>query len=257
MSVDITVENHIATIVMNRPEAMNSIDPEQRKELYKTWDRIRDDSDIRVAIITGAGDKAFCTGADLKNPFPAPDSFAQQLFTTGKPNLTDGMDMQKPLICAVNGHAIGGGLEIAMACDLCIASETATFGLSEAKIGSLPGAGGTQRLPRLIPRAIAMKMLLTGERIDAKEAYRVGLISDVLAPDRLLPFAFELAEKICANAPLSVRAVKMLANRGAEMALGDGLALEASIFGLLRDSDDRKEGRRAFAEKRQPQYKGS
>jgi len=257
MSLVYEKHGRVALVRLNRPDAMNSIDGSTRDALRNVWEEISADDGIWASILTGTGEKAFCTGADLKNPFPAPDSFAQQLFTTGKPNLTDGMDMIKPLICAINGHAIGGGLEIAMACDLRIASETASFGLSEAKIGSLPGAGGTQRLPRLIPHAIAMKMLLTGERIDAREAHRVGLISDVLTADRLLPFAFELAEKICANAPLSVRAVKMLANRGAEMSLGDGLALEASIFGLLRDSEDRKEGRRAFAEKRKPHYKGS
>ncbi|MBI4189494.1 MAG: enoyl-CoA hydratase/isomerase family protein [Betaproteobacteria bacterium] len=256
MSLVYEKRDHIALVRLNRPEAMNAIDPETREELWRAWADIAADDDVRVAIITGTGEKAFCTGADLKKPFPAPDSFAQQLFTTGKPGLTDGMNMLKPLIGAVNGFAIGGGLEIALACDVRIASETAAFGLSEVRIGSLPGAGGTQRLPRVIPQAVAMKMLLTGDRISAQEAYRIGLISDVVPPDRLMPLAYEIAGRICDNAPLSVRAVKLAANRGLEMSLGDGLYLEGALFGILRDTEDRAEGRQAFAEKRRPHYKG-
>lgn len=256
MSLVYEKEGGIALVRLNRPEAMNSIDPDTREALWKVWADVAADPGVRVAILTGTGEKAFCTGADLRKPFPAPDSFAEQLFTTGKPNITDGMQMLKPLICAINGHAIGGGLELALACDIRIASDKATFALSEAKIGSLAGSGGTQRLIRAIPQAIAMKMLLTGDRIDACEAHRVGLISDVTTPGELMTLARAIAVRICDNAPLSVRAAKHVATRGVEMSLADGLALEQAYFGILRDTEDRAEGRRAFAEKRKPDYKG-
>jgi E-phenylitaconyl-CoA hydratase len=256
MSLVFEKKGHIAIVRLNRPEAMNSIDPETRKALWKAWADIARDDDIRVAILTGTGEKAFCTGADLRKPFPVPASFAEQMFTTGKPNVTDGMQMLKPIICAINGYAMGGGLELALACDMRIAAESAAFALPEAKIGSLAGSGGTQRLIRAIPQAIAMKMLLTGERIDAKEAHRIGLVSDVVPHDQLMPLALKLAERICDNAPLSVRAAKLAATRGAEMSISDGLALEQAFFGILRDTEDRAEGRRAFAEKRKPDYKG-
>ena len=256
MSLVFEKKGHIATVRLNRPEAMNSIDPETRAALWEAWAEVAADDHIRVAILTGTGEKAFCTGADLRKPFPAPSSFAEQMFTTGKPNVTDGMQMLKPIICAINGYAMGGGLELALACDLRIASENAAFALSETKIGSLAGSGGTQRLIRAIPHAIAMKMLLTGERIDAREAHRVGLVSDVVPPDQLMPLATQFAERICDNAPLSVRAAKLAATRGAEMSLNDGLTLEQAFFGILRDTEDRAEGRKAFAEKRKPDYKG-
>lgn len=256
MSLVFENKGPIAIVRLNRPEAMNAIDPETRAALWKAWAEIARDDGIRVAILTGTGEKAFCTGADLRKPFPAPASFAEQMFTTGKPNVTDGMQMPKPIICAINGHAMGGGLELALACDLRIAAESAAFALPEAKIGSLAGSGGTQRLIRAIPPAIAMKMLLTGERIDAREAHRIGLVSDVVPHAQLMPLALQLAERICDNAPLSVRAAKLAATRGAEMPLADGLALEQAFFGLLRDTEDRAEGRRAFAEKRKPDYKG-
>ncbi len=256
MSLIYENENGIALVRLNRPEAMNAIDADTRDALKITWAKIVDDPSVRVAILTGTGEKAFCTGADLRKPFPAPDSFAEQLFTTGKPNITDGMQMLKPLICAINGYAVGGGLELALACDIRIASDNASFALTEAKIGSLAGSGGTQRLIRAVPHAIAMKMLLTGDRIDAHEAHRVGLVSDVTTPGELMNLARAMARRICDNAPLSVRAAKHAATRGAEMSLADGLALEQAYFGILRDTDDRAEGRRAFAEKRKPNYRG-
>lgn len=246
----------VAVVRLNRPEAMNSIDPPTRDALRDAWIDIARDDAVRVAILTGTGDKAFCTGTDLRaSPSPA-GSFAEQMLTTGKRNMTDGMQIPKPIIAAINGYAMGGGLELALACDLRIATDNASFALSEVKLGSLAGSGGTQRLIRAIPQAVAMKMLLTGERIDAREAHRVGLVSDVTPPDQLMPLALQLAERICDNAPLSVRATKLAALRGREMSIDDGLALEQSLFGLLRDTEDRAEGRKAFAEKRKPRYKG-
>lgn len=257
MSLIFEVEDHVATITLNRPQAMNSIDPELRADLKSAWRRIHEDDAVRVAIITGAGQKAFCTGADLKKTMPPKETFAELTF--GRPesdHLLVGLTTDKPLICAVNGYAMGGGMEIALACDIRLASETAQFALSEVKIGSLPGAGGTQRLPRAIGASNAMLLLLTGDRIDAAEALRVGLVSKVVAPDDLLPAAREIANRIAQNAPLSVRATKRLVYQGLDMPLQAGMDAERYAFGLLRDTEDRLEGRVAFQEKRAPVYKG-
>ncbi len=257
MSVQVDVTDHVATIVLNRPEAMNAIDPEMKDELFKIWDRIRDDDDIWVAILTGAGEKAFCAGADLKKTLPGSETFAQQyLNRPGGGALAASLDMDKPLIAAVNGYAMGGGMELALACDIRVASTNALFALTEVRVGSLPGSGGTQRLPRAIGMSNAMLMLLTGDRIDANEAYRIGLVSRVVPPSELMASAREIATRIASNAPLSVRAVKRLVRRGMDMPIAHALDFERQAFGLLFNTDDRIEGRKAFAEKRKPNYKG-
>jgi len=258
-SIEVTIDQRVATVRLNRPEAMNAVDQEMRAQLHATWDRIRDDDDIRVAVITGAGEKAFCTGSDLKKTMPAQDSFARQ--TLGPPNpamkpIAPGQDFDKPLIAAVNGYAIGGGLELALACDIRICSTNAQFALTEAKVGSLPGSGGTQRLPRAIGMSDAMLMMLTGDRIDAAEAHRIGLVSRVVPAAELLREAQAIAQKVAANAPLSVKAVKRLVRQGMDMPLPNALDMERYMFGLLYNSEDRIEGRKAFAEKRKPEYKG-
>jgi E-phenylitaconyl-CoA hydratase len=257
--VDVTVENRIATVTLNRPEAMNAVDPEMRALLQKTWERLRTDDDIWVAIVTGAGEKAFCTGSDLKKTMPLSESFASQTFgpaIAGGGRMSDGLDMDKPLIAAVNGYAMGGGMELALACDIRICSENAQFALSEVKIGSIPGSGGTQRLPRAVSLSNAMLMLLTGDRIDAQEACRIGLVSKVVPLAELKKAAREVAERIAANAPLAVRAVKRLVRQGMDMPLAQAIDAERYVFGLLYGSEDRIEGRKAFAEKRKPNYKG-
>lgn len=257
MSLIFEVVDNVATITLNRPEAMNSIDPELRAELKSAWRRIHEDDSIRVAIITGAGQKAFCAGADLKKTMPPKETFAELTFGRAESDhLLVGLTTDKPLICAVNGYAMGGGMEIALACDIRIASETAQFALSEVRIGSLPGAGGTQRLPRAIGASNAMLLLLTGDRIDAAEALRVGLVSKVVAADDLLPTALGIANRIARNAPLSVRATKRLVYQGLDIPLQAGMDAERYAFGLLRDTEDRLEGRLAFQEKRPPVYKG-
>jgi E-phenylitaconyl-CoA hydratase len=257
MSVRISVENHVATVVLDRPEAMNSIDPEMRRQMHATWERIRGDDEIWVAIITGAGEKSFCTGSDLKKTMPTQETFAQQVFAKSSSGaMIAGLDTDKPLIAAVNGYAMGGGMELALACDIRIASDNAQFALSEVKVGSMPGSGGTQRLPRAVSLSNAMLMLLTGDRIDAHEAYRIGLVSKVVPSAQLMPAALEIAGKIAANAPLSVRAVKRLVRQGMDMPLSHAIDVERYAFGLLYNSEDRIEGRRAFSEKRKPDYKG-
>jgi len=247
----------IATITLNRPEAMNSIDPETRIELYEAWQRAARDDAVRCVILTGAGDKAFCTGSDLKKTMPPKESPAQLTFGQARSDhLLAGMEMDKPILCAVNGYAMGGGMELALACDIRIASENAQFALSEVRIGSIPGAGGTQHLPRLIGRGDAMLMLLTGDRIDAQEALRVGLVSKVAPPGQLLETTLAIANRIAQNAPLSVRAVKRLVRDGASLPVPQAVAMERYVFSMLRDTEDRIEGRRAFQEKRPPVYRG-
>jgi E-phenylitaconyl-CoA hydratase len=251
------VREAIAIVTLNRPEAMNSIDPQTRGELRDAWQRAAQDDAVRCVVLTGAGDKAFCTGSDLKKTMPPQESPAQLAFGQAQPlHLLAGMDMDKPILCAVNGYAMGGGMELALACDIRIASETAQFALSEVRIGSIPGAGGTQTLPRLIGRSDAMLMLLTGDRIDAQEALRTGLVSRVVPPAQLLETTLAIASRIAQNAPLSVRAVKRLVRDGSSLPLAQAMAMESYVFGMLRDTEDRLEGRRAFQEKRPPVYRG-
>jgi E-phenylitaconyl-CoA hydratase len=257
MPVDISVEDHIAVIVINRPEAMNSIDVEMRIALDAAWQRVRSDDDIHVAIVTGAGERAFCTGSDLKKTMPPKESYAELLIGYNNPgNMLHHFGSDKPMICAVNGYALGGGMELALACDICIASENAKFGLAEAKIGSIPGSGGVQRIARTAGKSDAMLMLLTGDTVDAQEAMRVGIVSRIVPASALMIEARAIALRIARNAPLAVRALKRLVMQGIDMPLAHALEMDKYMFGLLRDTDDRIEGRRAFQEKRPPQYHG-
>ncbi len=254
MGVLFEKDGHVAVVTLNRPEALNALDPESWSELKQIWHNIKTDPEIRVTVLTGAGEKSFCTGSDMKKTMPPKENFASTYFETE--SLIAPMQMWKPIICAINGFAIGGGLEMALACDIRIASSKASFGLTEVKVGSLPGLGGTQRLLRAIPQAIAMKMLLVAERINAEEAYRIGLISDVVEPGELLSYAKEMAKKIANNAPLSVKAAKQSVIVGSDLPINQAMAYENLLWGILRDTEDRIEGRVAFAEKRSPQYKG-
>lgn len=256
-SVSFSVEDRVATVVVNRPEAMNAIDPETEAALVECWARIAADDDIRAAVVTGAGERAFSAGADLKKTAAPAESYAAKTFGGGGDrNFLAGMECDKPFIAAVNGLALGGGLELALACDIRIAAAGARFGLPEVKVGTIPGAGGTQRLPRMIGSSDAMLMLLSGDMIDAVEALRLGLVSRVVPPDALLGEAQALAGRIAANAPLSVRAVKRLVRGGSQIPLDEALRLERLVWGMLRDTEDRREGRRAFAEKRKPNFVG-
>ena len=256
MGVDFLREGHVAYITLNRPEAMNSLDPESLEQLKNIWTEVREDREIRVIVLTGAGEKAFSTGTDMKKTPPPKECMAATYLNEGMP-IIPYMKMWKPIIAAINGYAVGGGLEMALACDLRIASKKAKFGLTEVKVASLAGLNGTQCLPRAIPQAIAMKMLLTGEMIGAEEAYRVGLVSDLVEPDQLMDLAKKYAERIAANAPLSVKAAKQAAVLGQDMPIDHAILFSHLIWGILRDTEDRKEGFTAFAEKRAPEYKGN
>lgn len=268
MSVDFAVKNRIATITLNRPQAMNSITEHMAEELYEALKRVERDNDIWAAILTGAGEKSFCTGTDLKRVAPPTESYG-----VGKLGNHHGkefdhyhpktyrdlpamfMRLEKPLICAVNGYALGGGLEFALICDVRIAAEHAKFGLPEVKVGSIPGFGGTQRLPRVIGQSDAMLMLMTGDHIDAAEALRVGLVSRVVPKEKLQAEALAIASRMVANAPMSVRAVKRAARVGLELPIEHALEYENMMWGILRDTEDRFEGISAFAEKRLPIYR--
>lgn len=255
MPVDLEIKTHIAYVTLNRPEAMNSLDPESTERLDEIWQEVKGNQDVRVIVLTGAGEKAFCTGTDMKRTPPPKECMAAVYLRDGQPILPR-MKMWKPIIAAINGYAVGGGLEIALACDMRIASSNAKFGLTEVKVASLAGLNGTQMLPRALPHAIAMKMLLTGELISADEALRYGLVSDVVEPGSLLKVATKYAEKIANAAPLSVQATKQAALLGQDMPLDHGILFSHLLWGVLRDTEDRKEGFTAFAEKREPQWRG-
>lgn len=255
MPVGFEVRNHVAYVTLNRPEAMNALDPESIGDLNRIWREVAGNPDIRVSVLTGTGGKSFCTGTDMKATPPATECMAAVYLRDGLP-IVPAMKMWKPIIAAINGYAVGGGLEIALACDLRIASSNAKFGLTEVKVASLAGLNGTQMLPRVIPRAVAMKMLLTGEMIGSDEALRYGLVSDVVAPEELLSLASTLAEKIANAAPLSIQAAKQAALIGQDMPAEHGILFSHLLWGVLRDTEDRKEGFKAFAEKRSPLYRG-
>ncbi|WP_342642093.1 enoyl-CoA hydratase/isomerase family protein [Rhodoligotrophos ferricapiens] len=256
MTIDVVHEDQVSLITINRPEARNALDPATARALYEALAAFEQDENRRVAIITGAGDKAFCAGADLRAALDPDVTLAQRALSPGDASLVRDPGLTKPVIAAVNGYALGGGFELALICDIRIASTNASFGLTEVTVGSMPGSGGTQRLPRIIPPGTAMHLALTGERIDAAEAYRIGLITRMTKPEMLLDEARAIAARIAANAPLSVRAVKQAIRNGQDMPLAQGLAYERNLFNLLRESEDRMEGRRAFAEKRKPVFRG-
>jgi enoyl-CoA hydratase/carnithine racemase len=254
MSIDYKKEGKIVTFTLNRPEALNSIDPESLNELSRALTDFKDDNELMIGIITGAGDRAFSVGADIKTMLPEIKK-TQGQSSAGPPTIMRGLDLWKPIIAAVNGACLGGGLEIALACDLRIASENATFGLPEVTLGLIPGWGGTQRLPRVIPIARAAELLLTGRPINAQEAYRIGLVNKVVPLPELMPIAKQMAEMLCRPAPLAVRAAKQAMIQGTSLPLKDGLELEKTLNDFLVTTRDFDEGCQAFVEKRKPVFK--
>ncbi|MBI2304870.1 MAG: enoyl-CoA hydratase/isomerase family protein [Chloroflexi bacterium] len=244
-------KGRIAWITLNRPEVLNAVDPETLNDLHQAWVDFRDDPQVWVAVLTGAGERAFCAGADLKKLIPIQGQPGYQ----EPPNITRGLEIWKPIIAAVNGLAMGGGLELALSCDLRLASEKAVFGAPEVTWSIMPGWGATQRLPRAIPYAKAAEMILMAHRMDAQEAYRLGLVNLVVPALELLPTAQRWAEEICELGPLGVRAAKEAMVRGLGMSLPEGLRLEELLFDTLRRTEDYVEGPRAFAEKRKPEFK--
>ncbi len=254
-SVIYEIEDKIATITINRPHAMNACDMATYGRLAEIWQDFRDNDDAWIAIITGMGEKAFCAGSDIKQNFSDTPRPFQAFDHSTKDTLTSGLEIWKPIIAAINGHCNGGGLEMALACDIRVASDNAQFGLGEVKLGLLPGGGGTQRLPRAITLCNALWLLYTGERIDAAEAHRIGLVNRVVPLADLMSTAHAMAQKILEAGPLAVRAIKQAALEGLNMQLDDGLRLEQNLFRMLRNTEDSSEGTRAFAEKRKPDWK--
>ena len=250
------VRDRVAYLTFNRPEAMNAMDPETYQQLSDAWIEVRDNPDIWCAIITGAGDRAFTAGADLKKTIPRQPELWEFWQTQSEQILNRGLEVWKPVVAAVNGYCLAGGMTLLFATDIRIAAEHAVFGISEVKRGILPGNGGTQRAIRQLPYPIAMELLLIGDTLTAQQALQYGLINKVVPKERLMDTAEEYARKLVANAPLAVRAIKELAVRSQYLHLSDGLRLESSIQQVLRQSEDAKEGPRAFAEKRKANWTG-
>ncbi len=262
MTIRFETEGRVALLTIDRPEVHNALDFETSDALVAAWERFRDDDDLRVAILSGASERSFCAGADLRGvgDFYKSLSSAQRLRRSeripGLGGITKNLSIDKPIIAAINGHCLAGGLEIALACDLRIASENASFGLPEVTRGIIPGAGGTQRLPRLIGTERALDLIMTGRRIDAAEALRLGLVSRVVEATGLREESLGIAATIAENGPLAVRAAKAAVWHGVDLPLEEGLRLEQLLAEPVRQSDDAQEGPRAFLEKRKPEFKG-
>lgn len=256
MSIDFTADEGVAVITINRPERRNALDAEHYDALSSAWQRVRDDDSIRVAVITGAGDKSFCAGADIKS-FVGRDVELAELWLTQKGQLLNrGLEIWKPVIAAVNGACVGGGMTLLMATDIRVAVEGAIFSVAEVKRGIIAANGGTQRIMQQLPYAIAMEMLLTGDSIDAETALRWGLVNKVVPFEALQSAALDYARRIALNAPLALQAAKELAIRSRDMDLPTGLRMEQLVNRILHHSEDTKTAKAAFAEKRQPKFKG-
>jgi enoyl-CoA hydratase len=241
---------------VNRPKVLNALDMSTMDELRTAFHEIKRDVGVRAVILTGSGEKAFIAGADISELAKNDPVTAKEYALRGQNVLNLIENLGKPVIACINGFALGGGCEIALACTMRLASDNAKLGQPEVKLGIIPGYGGTQRLPRLVGKGIAMQLLLTGEMIPAKEAHRIGLVNEVTAPSDLIPRGEEIAQKIIANAPLAVQYTMEALNKGIETPLSEGLYIEAALFGLASATEDKKEGTAAFLEKRPAQFKG-
>ena len=246
----------IAHITLNRPKVLNALNHRTFEDLKTAFESARSDAEIRGVVLTGAGDKAFIAGADISEltTTTAVEAEDGSRFGQGVLNLIE--NLGKPVVAAINGFALGGGCETAMACTIRVASEHAKFGQPEVKLGLLPGGGGTQRLPRLIGKGRALQLILSGEMISAQEAYRIGLVNEVVPAAEVIPRAEAILKQIFANAPLAVKYSMEAVNRGLETSQTEGQALEASFFGLCAGTEDKKEGTQAFLQRRPPQFQG-
>jgi enoyl-CoA hydratase/carnithine racemase len=257
MSVKFTVEDHVARVTLDRPERLNAVDPAMESELIRTWQAIEANRDIRLVVLTGAGERAFCTGADMKG---GSGSSGVDYWTAPRPGgfgglaLRDTLDI--PVIGRINGHALGGGMEMALGCDILVASTNATFGLPEPRVGRLALDGGIALLTRRIPHVQAMGLLLTGRRIGAEEALRFGLVNEVAAPEQLDAAVSRWVADVLACAPLSVRAIKQMVRAGERLSAKEAQMLRLPALIEALRSSDQDEGVRAFQEKRPPQWRG-
>jgi len=249
-------KDSIAYVTVNRPKVLNALNTPTWKDLRTAFEDARDDATVRGVILTGAGNKAFIAGADISELAHATAVSAEQSSRFGQAVLDLIENLGKPVIAAVNGFALGGGCETAMACTIRIAVESAKFGQPEVTLGLVPGGGGTQRLPRLVGKGRALQLILSGEMISAQEAYRIGLVNGIVPAAELITRAEAILKQIAANAPIAVKFALEATNKGAETSQSEGLLLEASYFGLCAATEDKKEGTAAFLEKRAPQFRG-
>ena len=248
--------DRIAYITLNRPKVLNALNQDTWRDLQTAFEAARQDDDVRGVILTGSGDKAFIAGADISELSRINAVEAERSSSYGQAVLTLIENLGKPVIAAINGFALGGGCETAMACTIRIATESAKFGQPEVKLGVLPGGGGTQRLPRLVGRGRALQLILTGEIINVQEAYRIGLVNEIVPATELIARAEAILKQIFSNAPIAVKYSLQAVNKGLETSQAEGLALEASFFGLCAGTEDKKEGTTAFLAKRPPQFQG-
>ncbi|MBX5320511.1 MAG: enoyl-CoA hydratase-related protein [Candidatus Bathyarchaeota archaeon] len=246
----------VATITIKRPEALNAFNAEVVSEILQALEDVKTDENTRVVVLTGAGEKAFSAGADIKTMKGMNALKARALSQMGEKICTALENLEKPVIAAINGYALGGGLEVAMACDLRIASENARMGQTEINIGLIPGWGGTQRLTRLIGATKAKELIFTGKMIDAKAAEQLGIVNMVVSPDKFREAVRQFALEIAQKAPVALKVAKALINKGAEISLDAALALEREGFGVVASTEDLQEGVSAFIEKRKPTFKG-
>jgi enoyl-CoA hydratase len=255
-NVKLEKKNKIAYVTIDRPKVLNALNMATMEELRQVFTELKDDREIRVVILTGGGEKAFVAGADI-NELARNNPVEAKAYTHKGQSVLDLIEnLGKPVIACINGFALGGGCEIAMACTMRLASENAKLGQPEVKLGIIPGYGGTQRLPRLVGAGLAMQMVLTGEMMTAQEAHRIGLVNEVLPADKLIARAEELAGKIIGMAPLAIQYCMEAVNQGMGMTLQEGLFLEATLFGMCCATEDRKEGTTAFLEKRPANFQG-
>ncbi|MFQ6128914.1 MAG: enoyl-CoA hydratase/isomerase family protein [Thermoplasmata archaeon] len=254
--VTIRKEKKIAKITIDRPDALNALNSEVLSQLKKAMEEVKRDEDVSVVIITGSGEKAFVAGADIKGMLGKKPLEMRNFTILGHEAMNSIAKIEKPVIAAVNGYALGGGLELALACDIRIASENAKLGVPEVKLGIFPGFGGTQRLTKIVGKGRAAELVFTGKMIDAKEAEQWGLVNKVVPLDDLEKEVNELAQTIAKNGPVGVRLAKSAINRALETGLNEGLAYERELVSLTFSTDDKEEGMKAFLEKRDPKFEG-
>ena len=249
-------QDGVALLTLNRPKAMNSLNFKLLYAIKEQIEMLRNNPDIRVVIITGAGQKAFCSGADLKERITLTELQVKEFIYTIRNLFTYIENLNKPVIAGINGVALGGGTELSLASDIRIASTNATMGLTEARLAIIPGAGGTQRLPRLIGRGKAKELIFTGRRVDAKEALEIGMVNKICKPDALIDECKKMANMICETGPIALEQAKFAINHGIETDINTGLAIESHAYWVTIPTKDRLEGLAAFREKRKPVYKG-
>lgn len=251
----IEIKETIALVTINRPDKLNALNKETLQELSETFDQFKNDQNVDCVIITGAGEKAFVAGADISELNQQEGKSGEEFAHFGQGVFNKIENLGKPVIAAVNGFALGGGCELSMACHIRLASDKTKFGQPEVNLGVIPGYGGTQRLSKLINSGRAMEYILTGDMIDANEAYRLGLVNHVYTTDELLPKAFEMAQKITSKGQLAISLAVKAVKASEKMGLPEGLEYEAALFGVACSTEDFKEGTKAFLEKRKPDFK--